>query len=299
MELPSRSPTMEPMDEPTTSHQDDRRFLADRRRALTIIGGASLAGIVAAAAACSPDATDSTGTTTTAGDGSTTTSTAATGSSTTVASDGTCSEIPDETAGPYPGDGSNGKQVLTQDGVVRSDIRSSFGASTTTVDGIPLTVHLDVSDTSAGCDPLVGAAVYLWHADPQGRYSMYSSGVTGENYLRGVQETDADGRVTFTTVLPGCYDGRWPHIHFEVYPDLASITSARNSVKTSQLAFPKAMVSAAYAAASSSYPSSSSNLSRVSLEDDNVFGDDDGVHQVATVTGDPTTGYVATLAVPV
>ena len=173
------------------------------------------------------------------------------------------------------------------------------GRSTTTVEGIPLTVHLDVSDTSNGCDPLAGAAVYLWHADTEGRYSMYSNGVTGENYLRGVQVSDADGRVTFTTVLPGCYDGRWPHIHFEVFPDLASITSARNSIKTSQLAFPSAMVADAYAAAGSSYPSSSSNLSRVSLTDDNVFGDDDGIHQVATVTGDPTSGYVATLAVPV
>lgn len=287
------------MDEPTTPHHDDRRFLADRRQALTVIGGAGLAGILAVAAACSPDTSESAATTSTAADGSTTSTTAATGSSTTDASDGTCTEIPDETAGPYPGDGSNGKQVLTQDGVVRSDIRSSFGGSTTTVDGIPLTVHLDVSDTSNGCSPLVGAAVYLWHADTQGRYSMYSNGVTAENYLRGVQETDSFGRVTFTTVLPGCYDGRWPHIHFEVFPDLASITSARNSIKTSQLAFPAAMVADAYAAAGSSYPSSSSNLSRVSLTDDNVFGDDDGVHQVATVTGDPTSGYVATLAVPV
>ena len=36
-------------------------------------------------------------------------------------------EIPEETAGPYPGDGSNGPDVLAESGVVRSDITSSFG----------------------------------------------------------------------------------------------------------------------------------------------------------------------------
>ncbi len=270
--------------------------IAGRRRALAIIGGAGLAGFAAVAAACSPGTADPVA----GGSGGTdsTTTTAAGGSSTTVDTGASCTKIPDETAGPYPGDGSNGQQVLTQDGVVRSDIRSSFGSSTTTVDGIPLTVHLDVSDTANGCDPLEGAAVYLWHADTQGRYSMYSNGVTNENYLRGVQVTDADGRVTFSTVVPGCYDGRWPHIHFEVYPDVGSITNARNSIKTSQLAFPMAMLTTAYAS-SSLYPTSTSNLSRVSLENDNVFGDDDGVHQVATMTGDPSSGYTATLAVPV
>ena len=34
--------------------------------------------------------------------------------------------------------------------------------------------------------------------------------------LLGVQVTDANGRVTFTLIVPGCYPGRWPHIHFEV-----------------------------------------------------------------------------------
>jgi hypothetical protein len=83
-----------------------------------------------------------------------------------------------------------------------------------------------------------------------------------------------------------------------VYPDVGSITNARNAIATSQLALPASMLAAAYAS-SSLYPTSSSNMSRVSLEGDNVFGDDGGVHQVATMTGDPTSGYTATLAVPV
>jgi protocatechuate 3,4-dioxygenase beta subunit len=41
--------------------------------------------------------------------------------------------------------------------------------------------------------------------------------VTTESYLRGVQVTDSNGQVTFTTIYPACYSGRWPHIHFEVF----------------------------------------------------------------------------------
>ena len=272
----------------------------DRRRALAAIGGAGLAGLAAVAAACSPGTDDASPTTTAGGasissTASSTTTTA--GGSGTTAAGASCTEIPDETNGPYPADGSNGKQILTEEGVVRSDIRSSFGSASGTATGIPLTIHLDVTDTAAGCEPMAGAAVYVWHCDAEGRYSMYSSGVTGENWLRGVQVAGDDGRVTFTSIVPGCYPGRWPHVHFEVYPDAASITSLRNNEKISQLAFPRSMLSTAYA--TTGYGSSARNLDSVSLEGDNVFGDDDGVHQVATMTGDPASGYVATLAVPV
>ena len=129
--------------------------------------------------------------------------------------------IPEETAGPYPGDGSNGPNVLTQSGVVRSDITSSFGSASGVAAGVPLTITLRLIDVTNG-GVLRGAAVYLWHCDQAGRYSLYSSGVTNQNYLRGVQVSGADGEVTFTSIFPGCYSGRWPHAHFEVYPDLAS-----------------------------------------------------------------------------
>src|SRR3954465_2676334 len=86
-------------------------------------------------------------------------------------------EIPSETAGPYPGDGSNGPDVLDDSGIVRHDIRRSFGASRTLAKGVPLRVNLTVTDASKDYGPLVGAAVYLWHCDRSGRYSMYSSGV--------------------------------------------------------------------------------------------------------------------------
>lgn len=207
-----------------------------------------------------------------------------------------CVDIPEETAGPYPGDGTNGPNVLTTAGVVRSDIRSSFGSLSGTAAGVPLTVSLTLTD-SASCSPAKGYAVYLWHADQEGRYSLYSSGVTNQNYLRGVQEADANGVVTFTTVFPGCYDGRWPHIHFEVYPSLAAAGDASKRIATSQLAFPKSACDAAYA--TSGYSASMSNLTRTSLASDGIFSDDTAGRQVAAVTGSARAGFAATLPVSV
>ena len=69
--------------------------------------------------------------------------------------------------------------------------------------------------------------MYLWHCTADGNYSLYSSGITNQNYLRGVQVSDASGLVSFTSIFPGCYSGRWPHIHFEVYRSLALATSGR------------------------------------------------------------------------
>jgi hypothetical protein len=51
--------------------------------------------------------------------------------------------------------------------------------------------------------------------------------------------------------------------------------------------------------ATDGYDQSVRNLSQTSLENDNVFGDDDGVHQLATISGDVTSGITAELAVPV
>jgi protocatechuate 3,4-dioxygenase beta subunit len=209
---------------------------------------------------------------------------------------GNCDTIPEETAGPFPGDGSNGPDVLSQSGVVRSDIRSSFGGPTGVADGVPLTVTLAIVSANV-CAPLAGHAVYLWHCDREGRYSLYSSGVTDQNYLRGVQETDASGQVTFTTIFPACYKGRWPHIHFEVYPSLAAATDEANKVATSQLALPQAACDAVYA--TSGYEGSVTNLQQVSLTSDNVFGEDGGESQLAAMSGSAAGGYTATLRVPV
>jgi protocatechuate 3,4-dioxygenase beta subunit len=247
-----------------------------RRQVMSLFGGA---GALVVLAAC--------------GSKSTTSSAAGTDASATGSLAG--AEISDETAGPFPGDGTNGPNALTESGVVRSDIRSSFGSSTTTADGIPLTYRLTVVDAATGA-AVPGAAVYLWHCYRDGDYSMYSSGKTGENYLRGVQSADASGNLTFLSIYPGCYSGRWPHAHVEVYDSIDAATDGRQATKTSQLGLPETTNNEAFATAG--HETSARNFSGMSLSSDNIFSDgaDD---QIPTMTGNPTSGYAATLVVRV
>jgi len=222
-------------------------------------------------------------------------STAGSGAPAAAASD--CAVIPEETAGPFPGDGSNGPNVLAQSGIVRKDIRSSFGTSTTTAKGVPLTIKLAIQDAANNCTPLTGAAVYLWHCDQAGNYSLYSQAAASENYLRGVQATDGSGVATFQSIFPACYSGRWPHIHFEVYTDLEAATDEANKIATSQIALPKDACDLVYA--TDGYGQSVSNMGQVSLTSDNVFGDDGGVHEIGSVAGDVSSGMTVALTVPV
>jgi protocatechuate 3,4-dioxygenase beta subunit len=213
-----------------------------------------------------------------------------------------CSVIPSETSGPYPGDGTNSNSsgtvnVLTMSGIVRSDITSSFGDYGDNVaEGVPMTVTLKLVNTGSSCASLEGYAIYLWHCNRSGEYSLYSSGVTDENYLRGVQVTDSNGEVTFTTIFPACYSGRWPHMHFEIYQSLDEATTGRNSAKTSQLAMPAAACNQVYGVATG-YDASVNNFANVSLSSDNVFSDTQAATQLATVTGSNSAGYAATLTV--
>ncbi len=231
-------------------------------------------------------------------------SVASTGSNTGSASTGTsasCALIPEETGGPYPADGtnsSNGKvaNALVLSGIVRSDIRSSIAGASGVAQGVPLTIRLKIVNVASSCATVTGATVYLWHCDRNGNYSMYSSSISAENYLRGVQAADADGYVTFLTIFPGCYDGRMPHVHFEVYPTLATSTTASNRIKTSQFTFPLATLNTVYTA--TGYATSVQNLARISYASDNVFSDGTAL-QMAAMSGDIVNGYVAELTVGV
>jgi protocatechuate 3,4-dioxygenase beta subunit len=275
---------------PENDHDDfgglrrDLPGVLDRRRAIQWMGGVSLAGLLAAC-----------------GSSDTTAAAEATIEPTTSpttpvvdsmdASAGV--EIPDETAGPYPADGSNGPNVLGEDGIVRSDLTTSIGSLSGTAEGVPTNIQLDIVDASTG-DAMPGAAVYLWHCTAAGEYSMYE--ITDQNYLRGVQVADDAGRVAFTTIFPGCYAGRWPHCHFEVYDSLDLATAGNQATKTSQLALPQADCEAVYT--DTRYGNSAVNLSLLSLATDNVFRDgwDD---QLATVAGNADELITASLLVRV
>jgi protocatechuate 3,4-dioxygenase beta subunit len=248
--------------------------LISRRRAMGVmLGGLGSAVLAACGASSSSDGT-------------------ATSTATASGTDG----IPEETAGPYPGDGSNGPNVLTESGVVRQDITKSFGDASGVAEGVPTTVEMTLLDVGGGGTPLAGAAVYLWHCDIAGRYSLYDEGIADENYLRGVQESDADGKVTFKTIFPAAYAGRWPHIHFEVYESLDAATGAGTKLRTSQIALPQETCDAVYA--TTGYEQSVQNMSQTSLDTDNVFSDG-YASQLATAAGGVADGITLKLNVGV
>ena len=258
----------------------------DRRGMLKLLGLGGLTAGLFTIVGCQPS-----------GSSSSPSASAASSTGAVASGNATCEAIPEETAGPFPGDGSNGPDVLSETGVVRKDIRPSFGSSTTVAAGVPLAINLTIQDAGGDCAPLAGAAVYLWHCDREGNYSLYSQAAANENYLRGVQEADNTGLVMFQSIFPACYSGRWPHIHFEVYPSLELATDEANKIATSQIALPKNSCETVYA--TDGYSQSVQNLSRVSLTSDTVFSDDGAARQLGAVTGSISGGMTVTATIPV
>ena len=279
--------------------QDLRRILA-RRRTLALLAGAGAGGVLAA---CGGGGSGSGSTTSSASSSfsSSSASSSSSSSSSTASTSGSCTVAATETNGPYPADGTNTVSgsvvnVLTQSGIVRSDITTSFGSYSGTAAGVPLKLVLTVE---AGCTPVSGYAVYIWHCTEGGLYSLYTD--SKQNYLRGVQVTDSNGQVTFTTIFPGCYSGRMTHVHVEVYASLSTATTEQNAVKVTQLTFPLATLQSVYNNVSG-YSASIANLAAISYSSDNVFGDDTTAQLAAAtvaVSGDYTAGYTATATVAV
>ena len=99
-------------------------------------------------------------------------------------------ELLEETAGPYPGDGSNGPNLLTESGIVRSDITSSFGSSTTKAQGVPLAVTMTIKDFAASqialleetCKAVYATSGYEQSVRNLGRVSLDRDNVFGDGY---------------------------------------------------------------------------------------------------------------------
>jgi len=269
---------------------DDLKATKSRRELLGMLGGL---GAVIVVAGCSNGSDDNKSGASSSSKATTTTTAATTATS--AAAIASCAKIPNETAGPFPADGTNGPNILTEAGVVRRDITKSIGSASGVAEGVPLTVNLTIVD-SDGCAVMPGAAVYIWHCDRDGEYSMYSGAAENENFLRGVQVADANGALSFTTIFPAAYSGRWPHIHFEVFSSLAEATSGDNAIATSQLAFPKDVSAAVYA--TEGYEQSVRTFAGTSLDSDMVFSDGHSL-QTPTMSGDATSGYISSLVVGV
>lgn len=215
----------------------------------------------------------------------------------------TCLKLPEETNGPFPADGSNRLDgstvnVLTEHGVIRRDLRDSFGGLTERADGQALDLEIRLVNVGAACTPMAGRAVYLWHCDAAGGYSIY--GLPNANYLRGMQESDAAGVVRFTTIFPGTYEGRWPHFHFEVFASLDEAILGRMAMLTSQIALPGQATKQLYQA-DPRYADSIGPLSRVSFERDGIFGDNTAEQRAAQLlqlSADGATGRVTVGLLP-
>ena len=284
------------------------RRLTQRRQFLGLFAaGGATALLAACGGGGSSDSTGTTTTTTTTDTSSgntTTTSTGNTTTTTTTTSSDSCIADPTETNGPYPADGTNSVNgsivnVLALSGITRSDIRSSFGTSTTTAPGVPVVLTIKLVNVNSSCAALSGYAIYMWQCNRSGEYSLYASDIQNENYLRGVQVTDSSGTVTFTTIFPACYSGRWPHMHFEVYPSLSAATAQSNAKLTSQFAMPSDVASTVFSGATG-YSASVSNLAQVALSSDLVFGDNTSAQNAAmtpTFSGSVSAGYTATVTV--
>lgn len=264
----------------------DRGLAFDRRRMLALMGLAGTGTLVAACGLFGPPGHSEPNITGTAADGS------------------TCIKDPEETSGPFPADGSNAKNgstvnVLARSGILRTDLRPSFGGMKPVADGTQLDLAITLLDVSKGCAPLSGHAIYVWHCDALGKYSLYE--YEDRNYLRGIGITDAKGQVAFKTIVPGCYNGRWPHIHFEVFADQEKATNGKESLLISQFAVPGDIAAALYAD-NRIYAASVAHLGDISLKKDNVFGDNTAEQiaaQTLNITGDATGGFKGSVTVGV
>ena len=230
-----------------------------RRELLATLG----AGFGAALSACASSSPTAASTVTNSG------TTGGTGSS--------CAITPSETEGPYP----DKTGMLNNSAFFRRDITE--GRS-----GLPLTLTLTIVNANSSCSPVSNASVEIWQCDASGSYSEYSQpgyDGTGKTFLRGLQTSDANGQVTFTTIYPGWYAGRATHIHVDVF-------RGSSLVKTTQIAFPEEVTRAIYATG----VYASKGQSPTTNNSDNVFSDGTQ-YEMAALSGDTTSGYTATLTI--
>jgi protocatechuate 3,4-dioxygenase beta subunit len=188
---------------------------------------------------------------------------------TTASTNAACAVTPTETVGPYPS--------LVD--LFRSDIRE--GKS-----GTLLTLTIKVVNAASACAAISGANVEIWHVDAAGNYSQYGT-QSAETYLRGIQTTNNNGEVTFTTIYPGWYQGRATHIHAEV-------TMGGRSVKVTQIAFPETVNNVVHA--SGVYASRGANP--ISNLSDGIFSDSLS-SELVTPTGSASGGYAATFQIAI
>jgi protocatechuate 3,4-dioxygenase beta subunit len=196
---------------------------------------------------------------------------------------GTCQVTPEGEIGPYFADDSAA-------GFHRSDILSNLdGTSTQT--GVPLTLTIAVLDAKQKCAPYVGAQIDIWHCNAAGVYSDISAeGTSSEQWLRGYQITDATGRVTFKTIIPGWYSGRTTHIHLRIRSSYSNASSTSDGTNTTQCFFPQTFVDTLDTTVA---PYMSEGKNPTTNDGDRVYSQQENGANLLALVGDNANGYTA------
>lgn len=219
--------------------------------------------------------------------GGATTSSTSTSSTTatSTSSSTTCSVTPEGEEGPYFVDDS-------ATGFNRSDIRANLDGSNTQA-GIPFTLKVYVYDSKNSCAAMPNVQVDIWHCNAEGVYSAEDvESTVGETWLRGYQLTDANGLVTFTTIVPGWYEGRTTHIHLRLRSTYDS--SDTSGTNTTQLFFDQTLMDTIYTTIE---PYSSHGKDSTTNTTDHVYTEETDGEMLMTVSGDTTNGYTATFKI--
>jgi protocatechuate 3,4-dioxygenase beta subunit len=193
-----------------------------------------------------------------------------------------CVVRPASTAGPF----------YVDEKLERSDIRSD-PTDGTVKQGALLALTFNVSSIAKGaCTPLAGVIVDVWHCDAEGMYSDANNGkvdTTGKKFLRGHQITDKNGAASFTSIYPGWYPTRTPHIHYKI----RSPALAQSPYEfTGQMYFEEGTSDRVYAKA----PYAARGKRTVSNITDWIYKRDGGRQSMLTVTP-AKGGYTATFDV--
>jgi protocatechuate 3,4-dioxygenase beta subunit len=202
-----------------------------------------------------------------------------------------CDQTPGGEIGPYFSDDSDTD-------FKRSNIVANLDGSNPQA-GIPLTLKVTVIDTEQSCAPYASSQVDIWHCNAAGIYSDQSAeNTTTETWLRGYQITDDAGQVTFTTVIPGWYEGRTTHIHLRVRSSYGDASSTSDSSNTTQLFFDQDLVDSL---ATSVAPYSAEHKNSTTNASDHVFSGETNGANVLSLTGDNTNGYTTeiTISLPI
>lgn len=182
-------------------------------------------------------------------------------------------------------------------GYNRSDIRSNIDG-TSTQSGVLFNLTLYVYDRKNSCAALENVQVDIWHCNVAGIYSGIKNSTNGngvdytsQSWHRGYQLTDAMGKVAFTTVVPGWYNGRTTHIHIRFRSTYDA--SSSGSTNTAQLFFDQTFIDTLDTTVS---PYSSEGKNSVTNAGDSIYVAEGGT-SLLSLSGSASGGYSASFSV--